>query len=276
MRACLVILFFLPFLAQSQDVKRDAPGGSTFEYYLGLYSRADNSQVSTGELLDFVGKLEKKRSSFSRTEDFIEFIFRKTHQRYLKNYESYVSFGQMLNSNRYNCLTATALYALLLDHFDIDYKVIETNYHIFLLANNGGSEILIEATDPVNGYVANPVAIEDRIREYRKNTIQELKQSKTYYRYNFNLYHEVNLDEILGLLHYNNAVAAFNSQKLPESIRELNRSVELYYSPRVEEFSRIVLLSVVESDLDASAREKCLKGIQSLRKKQFVVTASTN
>lgn len=276
MRTCLVILFFLPVLAQSQEVKRDVPGGSTFEYYLGLYSRADDSQVSTGELLEFVGKLEKKRSSFSRTEDFLEFIFRKTHQRYLKNYESYVSFGQMLNSNRYNCLTATALYALLLDHFDIDYKVIETNYHIFLLANSEGSKILMEATDPVNGYVSNPVAIEDRIREYRKNTIQELKQSKTYYRYNFNLYHEVNLDEILGLLHYNNAVAAFNSQKLPESVRELNKSIDSYYSPRVEEFSRIILLNVMESELDASAREECIKGIQSLRKKQFVVTASTN
>jgi hypothetical protein len=89
------------------------PGGSTFEYYL-----AQPMTIAVPRELLILWGNWKKASSFIRTEDFLNHL-QENHQRYLKTM-SYVSFGQN-NSNRYNCLPRRP-YALLLDHFDIDYK----------------------------------------------------------------------------------------------------------------------------------------------------------
>jgi hypothetical protein len=276
-RVCFLLLLLIPVLALGQSSNENTLASSKIEYYLNLFSQADNSkEVSTRQISGLAEKLEQKRSSFSHQKDFVEYVFRKTHQRFLKHYDDYVSFSEMLDNRSYNCLTGTALYALLLDHFGISYKVIETNYHIFLIANTDEGRVLLEATDPMNGFVSDAGAIEGRIRMYRQNAVQEVKSSMTYYKYNFNLYHEVNLDEMLGLLHYNFAVEAFNQNRLQESVYQLSKAVELYNSPRIEEFSRIVLFSVKESNLDPSAKARCIKDIQSWRKKTFVATASTH
>ena len=276
MRVCLTALFLVPLFALGQEVDYTANPRTKIEYYLGAYNQADGSSSYSAQVLSFVEKLDRKRSSFSKTEEFLEYIFAKTHQRFLKHYTEYASFGETLNHGTYNCLTGTALYALILDHFDLDYQVIETNYHIFLLTNTGEGRVLFETTDPINGFVSDSQEIQRRINYYKENRIQQVESSKTYYHYKVDLYNVVNLDQMLGLLHYNLSIVAYNQQNLPAAIQHLSKAMELHNSPRIEEFSKIILLSVIESNLEASVKEKCLEHIQSLRKKQLVVTASTN
>ena len=76
----------------------------------------------------------------------------------------------------------------------------------------------------------------------------------------------VNLDEVLGLLHYNLAIVAFNAKDLTLTIDHLGKAMELYESPRIEEFSRIVLLTIMEGNLDPSEKERYLENIRSLAK----------
>lgn len=276
MRVCFATLFLLPILALGQASDYVAKTPTKIDYYLNLYNQADGSSSPTDQVLSFVEKLERKKPAFRQDNDFLEYLFIKTHQRFLKYFAEYASFGEMLDQRTYNCLTGTALYALLLDHFGIGYQIIETNYHIFLLAHTDQGTVLFETTDPTNGFVRDSDEIQKRIAQYRQNSIQKVKSTKTYYRYNVDLYNEVNLDQMLGLLHYNLSIVSYNQQKLPLSIHQLSKAMELYQSPRIEEFSRIILLSVMESNLEASVKEKCLKSIQSIRKKQFAVTASAN
>ena len=245
-------------------------------YYVNLYGNVGTPSNESADLSSFLKKLEQKQSSFKHTNDFLEFIFNKTHQKFLKNFSEYASFPEMLDNGNYNCLTGTALYALLLDHFDVPYKIIETNYHIFLLAQTDKGSVLFETTDPANGFVTNSDAIKERIARYRQNSIQTAASSKTYYRYNFDLYKEVNLDEVTGLLYYNLSIVAFNAKDINLAIDHLGKALELYQSPRIEEFSKIILLTVLEGNLDPSEKERCLENIRALRNKHQLVTASLN
>jgi hypothetical protein len=247
---------------------------SKLAHYVNLYSGVGIPSKESADLTAFVNKLEQKQSSFKHTSEFLEFIFNKTHQKFLKNFSEYASFPETLDKGLYNCLTGTALYALLLDHFEIPYQIIETNYHIFLLAQTNKGTILFETTDPANGFVTNDEEIKNRIARYRQNSIQTARSSKTYYRYNFDLYRAVSLDEVLGLLYYNLSIVAFNAKDLNLSIDHLGKAMELYQSPRIEEFSRIILLTVMEGDLDPSEKERCLENIRYLRNKHLIVTAS--
>ncbi|SKC75311.1 hypothetical protein [Ohtaekwangia koreensis] len=272
----LVLIFFLPILALAQEEQRASQSDNSLHYYLSLYSATDSRDASTAELLGFVDKLEAKKDGFKHDKAFLNYLFTKTHQRFLRNYTEYSSFNELLSKGYYNCLTATALYAILLDHFDVPYQIIETNYHIFLMAETTDGQVLLETTDPAHGFTDSNNEIEKRISIYRKNAIQKTNKDKQYYHFSFDLYNDVNLDEMLGLLYYNHAIKAYNNRQWVNSISYLEKASTLYQSPRLEEFSRIILLSVAESRLDTSLKESYIRKIQTVRKNRIEVVANAS
>jgi hypothetical protein len=268
-----VVIFFIPFVAFGQG--QETAQTSRLTYYFSLYSQADGpTAVDVDAVADFANKLDQKRTSFRNEKDFLEYLFVKTHRQFLKTFAEQCSFRDLMEKKTYNCLSGTAIYALLLDHFHIPYRIMETNYHIFVLATTSEGTVLLEATDPLHGFVDKDNVVQARIDQYKQNTLRTSAPSKTYYKYETNLYNEVNLDQLLGLLHYNLSVVAFNAREFPLAVQHLGKALDLYASPRMEEFSRILMLSVVASDLDVSVKEKYLRSIQSLRKKQLALTAS--
>ena len=275
MRLTVVSLFFLPILALAQEGQAVFSSDGDIDHYINSFVKTEaNISVSTQEVGRFIDKLSGKRELFKSDEAFLHHLFTKTHQRFLKTYSEYASFGGTIRDGVYNCLTGTALYALLLDHFGFTYRITETSYHIFLTVESDKGQVLIESTDPVNGFVNEESEIAKRISLYRQNSIRESDANKVYYRYNIDIYNEIGLNEILGLLHYNLAIVAYNEQQLSRAIIHLDNAMRLYQSTRFEEFSKIMLLSVAESKLETSVKEQCLKKLQSIRRYKMPVVAS--
>jgi hypothetical protein len=122
----LVLILFLPVLGLAQGSQPVSTPIESFNRYVALYSDVDGNNASPdNDLSQFVDKLSAKRESFKNDEAFLNHLFVKTHQRFLKHYEEYVSFSSMINKGTYNCLTGTALYALLLDYFGFECAELE-------------------------------------------------------------------------------------------------------------------------------------------------------
>jgi len=274
MRRVFIILFLVPILVAGQDSSTQSPG--RIEYYMNLYIQSDGNSSPVLPVLSFAEKLSQKKESFKRSGDFLAYVFNTTHQRFLRHYDEHASFGQILKNRTYNCLTATALYALLLDHVGFDYRIMETNYHIFLLIQTDQGEVMYESTDPANGFITDSKEIANRIVMYKEAGSQQVVSSKTHYRFEVDLYKEVTLDEMLGLIHYNLSINAYNQRNLSMAIEQFALAIKLYESPRMEEYSSIILLSIKESDLSDQVKESYLQSLQSLRKSQLDITASTN
>jgi hypothetical protein len=142
---------------------------------------------------------------------------------------------------------------------------METNYHIFILAETGQGKILIEATDPINGFVTNPQEIESRIKGYKENFTPISNSKMHYYQFSFELFRSVSLKELRGLLYYNRAVDAFNHQNLRESAQSLKKAHAFYSSPRIDEFSQILLLALQQSSLENQLRIECMKTVITIK-----------
>ena len=270
-----VLIFFLPILALAQSGSPVIESPQPLSFRLALYTTGADVSSSARELQRFIDKLDSKRRDYRNDKLFLGHVFGKTHQRYLKSYKEYAPFGELLKSGTYNCLTGTALYALILERLGFEYEVIETNHHIFLLAETPDEQILFEATDPLKGFVSDVFEIEQRLKNYRKNTASQGSSAKTYYQFNTVLYNSIDVNEIAGLLHYNASVAAYNKNDLRSSVDLLDKAILLYRSPRTEEFSRIVLLTVMESRLDKEIKEELLRKIHSIRNNKMHVVASS-
>lgn len=271
-RFLILALPLLVFIQGGTTLGQSLP---KLEYYANLYVQSNNSLISkVSDISNFAEKLENSKGEKDQKQ-FLKLVFNKTHHRFLKNYQAYATFSDLLKAGNYNCLTGTALYALLLDHLGYDYKVIETNYHIFLIVKTSEGKVIFEATDPVKGFITDADEVEKRLSKYQQNQVPRRESEKIYYQYSVKLFNEVSLDEMLGLLHYNHAIEAFNAQQLSSAIVHLDKAIHLYQSPRIDEFAKIILLYVKESKLEASVKENCLQKIQTIRNQRMHVIASS-
>ena len=267
----LIVLFIcLPILvlATPPDHKGRIAG------YLNAYV-ATRGTVPTdfNKVYAFLDKLESK--SGRADQKFIHQIFKKTHQHILKSFRDDASFGDIIENGEYNCLTATALYALIMDYFDISYTIVETNYHIFLTVEASDGIVLLETTDPVAGFISSPRQIDNKISGYKLNTFPNDNPAK-YFSLEASLYNEVTLDQLVGLLHYNLAIASYNKGNSEQAVNHLEQASQFYYSVRTKEFSKLLLLHLVKTgDLSNQKLVRRITAMNNQARNAILATSKT-
>lgn len=266
----LLLAILLTFGGWAQPINRPST-----EHYLSAFLATTGSEAGKASFTRYLAQLEAKKSKMPSEQDFVRYVFYSTHKKYLKRFTPQTSFASVFENGNYNCLTGTILYSLILSEFNIRHQVIETNYHIFVLVNSTEGELLIEATDPQNGFVTGDTEITDRIERYkaslplRNNNHEDLN----YYHFSFDLYNPVTPDELTGLLYYNLAIEAYNKQNIQQAVSYLGEAIARYSSPRIEEMARLLLLTVHESNLSAGEKSAFKKTLQTIRYKALPVVA---
>jgi hypothetical protein len=255
----VALVIFLPTLVSATEVDFSWTNPRVAYYLPAFYSTSGKSEMHFEKFERHLEKLKERESHFDSDHAFLKYIFVKTHQRFLKNFNATSRFDQLFkNGGSYNCLTATALLALTLEHFAFDYEIIETNYHIFLTVNVDGKKVLIETTDLASGFVDDEASIKERMARYRSHGVKSSDGSKTYFKFTSEVYRGVNLSELLGLLNYNLAVEAYNQGQIASSIDFLKASSSLYHSDRVKEFYELLSLTIREAKLTMSEKKELL------------------
>jgi tetratricopeptide (TPR) repeat protein len=186
--------------------------------------------------LELDAKASKKMDSLS----LLRIIFQKTHQRLLKDYTQHSSFADLLESGAYDCVSGSAALGLLLDRYGYSYEVVETDYHVFIQVYLDGKKIILESTLPVGGMITAPSAVNDYLGAYlnegkpaARNINEGLAGAKVDTSDN-TIFRKVNLSELAGLQHYNEAIVHFNQQEYRQAIDLLSKALVLYPSERIE------------------------------------------
>ncbi len=248
----IVLIGLIPFLGGAQPVEL-LPD-------LLASSPTVHAQDITVKLNSFVSTLQAKRSKHSG-QDFLKLIFRESHKKFFKHYQPYTQFSEIFEKGNYDCLSATSFLSFVLNEFGYEYKIIETNYHIFISVQTDNGSVLVESTDRFHGLVTDAKEINQRIATYRANTlsIDPSESDKVHYKYNLNLYQLVKPEQLPGLLYFNQAVIAFNHKNLVECATKLDKANKVYESPRTAELAMLLVNSVVESNMSEAEKEDLIK-----------------
>lgn len=164
-------------------------------------------------------------------------LFKKTHTTFLYQYNQYSNIDE-LTTGKYDCLTATALFADVLSRAGYNYNIIETNYHIFIVVNTSEGEVILETTDRFGGFINDKTKINNAIARYRMNTLESATPS--HHQYKFSLYQAVDPDQLNGLLYFNQAVRAFNEGDWTRCSEKLAAAAMNSKSPRIAELSALL------------------------------------
>jgi hypothetical protein len=191
-------------------------------------------------------ELKKKTAEMNETKK-IKTIYKDLHQRFFKVYKLQNSFADIFEKGEYNCVSASALYAIVLEDLNIPYHVMEAPKHVYLMAYPGTSNILIESTDPRTGYFAFSSAYIEKFvkfmygsklitkEEYESNSAESL----------FNKYYfekkALGIRDLAAIQYVNYAVYASDEKNYSQALDEVKKA---YYLSPIER-NRYILESLL-------------------------------
>jgi hypothetical protein len=222
--------------AQASISDFSSPEKNSYSLFLDESERTVSPPNWEALQLELDQKAAKKLDSIA----LLRVIFQKTHQRLLKNYRQHSTFSNMLDEGAYDCVSGSAALGLLLDRYGYSFDVVETDYHVFIQVYLEGKTIILESTLPVGGMITAPSAVSNYLAAYlsegapvARNISEGLAGTKVITADN-TIFRKVNLSELAGLQHYNEAIVQFNKQNYKQAIDLLTKAYARYPSERIE------------------------------------------
>jgi len=123
------------------------------------------------QFFSLINVLRNEGISTKKPAKKIKLVYKAVHDNFFEKYELVNHFSDVFPNGYYNCVSATALYALSFDLLDISYQIKERPSHVYLIAYPEAERIKVEATDPTQGYMSFNEA-------YKKSFITNLQEHK--------------------------------------------------------------------------------------------------
>lgn len=180
------------------------------------------------------GLLKKKN------EKKIKAIYADVHNTFLKKYEEDVRFADIFTSGNYNCVTASALYALVFEELSISYEVKEEPTHVYLLAYPNSENILVESTSPLKGFVVFDERFKQSFVEALKNQKiignSEIANKSTDELFNSYYFKrdKLNLQQLVGIHYSNDAIFKRDKNDIKGAFQQMEKAYLLYQAPKTE------------------------------------------
>ncbi len=208
------------FLEYSSDYERQIflkgplDKNDKLKYFLLLNKRCDQTYVNEVGIWfkDIVAQLKEKKIDNKNNNQKIVLIQKLVKKKYLLKYTYNIEFHELYEKGFFNCVTGSALFALIFDEFHIPYQILSSPTHVYLIAFPGNENYIVEST------INNPDALvfsKSFKEEYLKmlvdrKTISDLQISKSSTDELFSKYYlsekKINLWNLIGEHYNNNAI----------------------------------------------------------------------
>lgn len=184
----------------------------------------------------------------------VKITYDYVHKQFLKVYKLKNSFIDIFESGEYNCVSASALYAIVFNKFSIPYQIRETPEHIYLVAYPNSSKILIETTAPNKGYYQfnNNFVTSFVTNLYESKTISKEERDSTSASDLFNKYYytseSVSLLELSSSQYSNFAIYSIDENDIKNAYQEIKKACFLFQN----ESNKYILKSTLASLINKS------------------------
>lgn len=192
-----------------------------------------NSTEIHQKIEDCVNNLHLRMAGKSEAKQ-VKIIYEYVHKTFLKVYKLRNSFSDIFEKGEYNCVSATALYAIIFQKLNIPFQIKETPTHVYLMTYPQSFKILIETTSPANGYYQfNSSFIEKYVKNLYNNKIITKQEYDTSSVNNlFNRYYftssNISLLELSGIQYSNYGVFHAEDKNYEKAIIDFKKACYLY------------------------------------------------
>ncbi len=204
----------------------------------GDASEAQYEQIKKS-IAEVVEGLNPERFAKYSSSKKVKKIFEAVQKELLKKYQLQNQFVDVFETGSFNCVSATALYALMLEQFEIPYEIVETPGHVYLVATPGDERLVMESTDPLGGYLQlNEKLVRNQLNSLvamKVITVEEMN-SPDLDKILEELYPSeyIGLNQLVALQYYNQAIYDFEDGNFIASRDNAVRANYLNPDPRFD------------------------------------------
>lgn len=200
------------------------------------FQYTSNSAGFEKAINSFNAELEAKGFHKLNRKKQLKLIYEKVHNRFFKKYSEEAYFNDIFQNGNYNCVTASALYALILDYFKIDYVIKETPNHVFIVADPNSTSYLFETTLPSKGAVEFDERFKKDYIDYLRSNkiISEVEYKTNSFDDLFQKHYEssktINSIQLAALQYYNKGVFSFEARDFLNAANYFEKAAMIYPS----------------------------------------------
>lgn len=241
----------------------------TFNLFLAIDEEMTHQEASwrRSSFLSIFKELEEKKIQTKNLNKKIKLSYAHVHSKFLKKYNENEYFPVIFQTGTYNCVSASMLYAMVFDKFDIPHKVKVSSNHVYLVANPGSNSIVIETTNPgfeqkiftgefkqqyVN-YLRTSKLISES--DYKDKSTEEIFEEK------FKEVRDAEFYNLAGFQYYNKAIMKFRDNEIEEALKLSQKAYFFFPDYQVKSLLYTCLLLHIEkcnfdkvSDIDFLAQ----------------------
>ncbi len=210
--------------------------------YLRLFL-ATSKNIDTNEIENYIKTFNNFCGKFS-TGRFIKYnpkkniktIYNTVHNSFFNKYELITTFDKIFENGDYNCVTASALYGIILERLNIPFFTIETPVHVYVVSYPARNRIKIESTGPYAGLFIYSQSLKkayvENFKDYKFIDHEEYSGSSVdelFDKYYF-IGNKISLKELIGIQYFNIATYNILDNKIQEGYNSLEKAYLFYPS----------------------------------------------
>lgn len=201
----------------------------------------------------FIGELKTSKILKQSEEKIIRELHKRVHERFLTRYRALIDFNEIFVTGEYNCVSSTALFALVLEELGIPYYVQEQPGHVLIMAYPNTSNITVEMTTVKNAFVIPPRKnINRAVENLLELQLVTPKQVNTMgdvqvYDLFFNERAKLTIDQLIGIQFFNHAITSMNGHQTEKSLSDICKAARFYDVYRTKIFKSEILHDLVET-----------------------------
>lgn len=231
------------------------------ENYLALFM-AINPEVDEASYGKFeslyqlnLKQIDLEKLSRKKTNKKIKAIYDEIHGQFLKKYEIQNEFSSIFTKGYYNCVSASALYGMAFQDFNIPFIIKEKPTHVYVIAYPDTERILVETTDPSGGFIT----FSDR---HKQAFVEQMKKAKLIgpeeydaktpsqlFDQYFFADQEINLKELVGIQYTNDALYKLEKNQHEEAYRQLEKAYLFYPAEKILSLLITVNIEIINKNL---------------------------
>jgi tetratricopeptide (TPR) repeat protein len=207
-----------------------------------------------------IREIESSGALKKKNDKKVKQIYNMVHDRFLIKYQLENRFYEIIKTGDYNCVTATALYAIIFEKLSIPYTIKEEPTHVYLVAYPNTENILVETTTPFSGLLAFDASFKaNYVNTLRNQKIIGGTESLGSVDELFNKYYfgkeNITLSQLVGIHYMNDGLFKRDHDDLAGAYEQLKKAYLYYPNTRSQYLLMVFTAAQLEnSDLDPLKR----------------------
>jgi hypothetical protein len=191
-----------------------------------------------------IDKIKNEKSKINK-------IFKSAHQSFFIQYDLNAYCSEFYYEGKFNCVTGSLFFSLIMDSLNIPYTIKEEPTHVFLLAYPSKFSLPVESTDPNMKVFIPDEGFKKRYVDFladskliQKSEIAS-KGVETIFNENYYSNKDIKPIELVGLLYFNSGVNYLGDSNFKSAFQQFEKAYILYPSERIRYVLEVSLLAFV-------------------------------